>query len=90
VSGTFTLHEGSPFLTSVWSGIDVLSAALDSGYAVGLIIIFFTLQYPMNGTIGLNNIQTWWGNTVYVNTADSNGVAYKTIPDGGTFGPSSW
>jgi len=44
----------------------------------------------MNGTIGLNNIQTWWGNTVYVNTADSNGVAYKTIPDGGTFGPSSW
>ena len=44
----------------------------------------------MNGSIGLNNIQTWWGNTVYANTADFNGVAYKTIPDGGTFGPSSW
>jgi hypothetical protein len=63
---------------------------LDAGYAVGLIIIFFTLQYPMNGSIGLNTIQAWWGNTVYVNTADFNGTAYKTIPDSGTFGPSSW
>jgi hypothetical protein len=52
--------------------------------------IFFSLQYPKNGSIGLNTIQTWWGNTVYTNTADFAGVAYKQIPDGGTFGPSKW
>jgi len=76
---------------SWWSKYNyVLSAGLDAGYAVGIILIFFTLQYPRNGTIGLNNIQTWWGNTVYTNTADFQGVAYKTVPDGGTFGPSSW
>jgi hypothetical protein len=42
----------------------ILSAALDAGVAVGLIVIFFTVQYPRNGTIGLNTIQAWWGNTV--------------------------
>jgi len=41
----------------------VLSAALDSGVAVSVVLIFFCLQYPKNGTIGLNTIQTWWGNT---------------------------
>ena len=43
----------------------VLSAALDSGVAVSSLLIFFTLVYPANGTIGLNSIQNWWGN-VYV------------------------
>jgi hypothetical protein len=42
----------------------ILSAALDAGVAVGLIVVFFTVQYPRNGTIGLNTIQAWWGNTV--------------------------
>ncbi|KAF5375910.1 hypothetical protein D9615_008169 [Tricholomella constricta] len=41
----------------------VLSAALDAGVAVSAILIFFCLQYPQNGNIGLNTIQTWWGNT---------------------------
>jgi hypothetical protein len=68
----------------------VLSAGLDAGFAVGLIIIFFALQYPKNGTIALNTVQSWWGNTVFTKTADYKGVAYKTIPDGKTFGPSSW
>ena len=70
--------------------IDVLSAGLDAGYAVGLIIIFFTLQYPKNGTIALNSIQSWWGNTVYVNTGDFVGVPNKVLADGETFGPTSW
>ncbi|TFK67680.1 OPT oligopeptide transporter [Pluteus cervinus] len=39
----------------------VLSAALDSGLAVSIIVIFFTLQFPKNGTIGENNILVWWG-----------------------------
>ena len=42
----------------------ILSAALDAGVALGLLVIFFTVQYPKNGSIGLNTIQTWWGNTV--------------------------
>jgi hypothetical protein len=68
---------------------DVLSAGLDAGYAVGLLLIFFTLQYPKHGKIG-ESIQNWWGNTVYLNTADYIGVPDKTIPKGGTFGPSKW
>lgn len=80
------------FLTSdgTWITSDVLSAGLDAGYAAGVLFIFFILQYPKNGTIGLNNIQSWWGNNVFMNTADFKGVPAKSIPDGGTFGPSSW
>jgi hypothetical protein len=69
---------------------DILSAGLDAGYTIGMVFIFFALQYPKNGSIGLNTIQTWWGNAVYTNTADFTGVAHKQIPDGGTFGPSKW
>ncbi|KAJ7641107.1 OPT oligopeptide transporter [Roridomyces roridus] len=70
----------------------VLSAALDSGVAVSAVLIFFILQYPRNGTIGLNTIQTWWGNTVYLNTADGNKMPMISLADGETFGPpmGSW
>jgi len=68
----------------------LLSAGLEAGYAIGAIVIFFALQYPKDGTIGLNSIQNWWGNTVYTKTADYAGVPAKTVPEGGTFGPSSW
>ncbi|KAH7910423.1 OPT oligopeptide transporter protein-domain-containing protein [Hygrophoropsis aurantiaca] len=68
----------------------VLSAAMDSGVAVSIILIFFILQYPANGTIGLNSIQTWWGNTVFLKTADGQGAALLPIPESGTFGPSTW
>ncbi|KAI0247351.1 OPT oligopeptide transporter [Lactifluus subvellereus] len=68
----------------------LLSAGLDAGYAVGIIVIFFALQYPKNGTIGMNSIQNWWGNTVYTKTTDYADVPAKTVPEGGTFGPSSW
>ncbi|KAG6829206.1 hypothetical protein H0H92_005335 [Tricholoma furcatifolium] len=64
----------------------VLSAAMDSGVAVSAVLIFFCLQYPKNGTIGLNTVQTWWGNTVYMNTADGMGTPFKPLPDSGTFG----
>jgi hypothetical protein len=72
------------------ASVDVLSAGLDAGYAISSLLIFFALQYPKGGTIGLNNIQTWWGNTVYTKTADYAGVPYNTIPKGRTFGPSNW
>ena len=94
--------------------VDVLSAGLDSGYAVGTLIIFFwcvrlatfvsirpdppspfpfvsaSLQYPLNGAIGKDTIQTWWGNTVYTNTADALGTPLRTLVTGKTFGPSTW
>ncbi|KAK0472353.1 OPT oligopeptide transporter protein-domain-containing protein [Armillaria novae-zelandiae] len=52
----------------------VLSAAMDSGVAVSAVIIFFCLQYPMNGNIGINTVQKWWGNTVPFSNADSAGT----------------
>ena len=65
---------------------DVLSAALDSGVAISVIVIFFTLQYPRNGEIGANNIMKWWGNTVFTKTGDWDSVVLRTVPEGETFG----
>ncbi len=64
----------------------MLSAALDSGLAISTIFIFFVLNFPKNGTIGQDTIQTWWGNSVYANTADWNATPLKTMPDGLPFG----
>jgi hypothetical protein len=68
---------------------DLLSGGLEAGYAIGIVVIFI-LQYPKNGTIGLNTIQVWWGNTVYIRMADYAVVPYLKVPEGGTLGPLSW
>ncbi|KAJ8475318.1 hypothetical protein ONZ45_g6159 [Pleurotus djamor] len=68
----------------------VLSAALDAGVAISAVLIFFILQYPKNGEIGLNTVQTWWGNTVFENTADGRGTPLLKIPEGEFFGPRTW
>ncbi|KAJ7715381.1 small oligopeptide transporter [Mycena metata] len=72
----------------------VLSAALDSGVAVCIIVIFFALQFPKNGTIGTTNILTWWGNTVPILGADygpeGGGTPVNALAPGETFGPSTW
>lgn len=68
----------------------VLSAAMDSGLAISIILIFFCLQYPKNGTIGLNTVQTWWGNTVFTATADGKYTSLLTLQEGSTFGPTKW
>jgi OPT family small oligopeptide transporter len=72
----------------------VLSAALDSGVAVSIIVIFFALQFPKNGTIGLTNIATWWGNTVPFVGADYGpegaGTPVNALAPGETFGPKTW
>jgi hypothetical protein len=81
---------GHPRIPDAPVMIDVLSAALDASYAIGVVFIFFALQYPYNGTIGLHSIQTWWGNTVYLDTADAKGTPFKTLADGQTFGPTTW
>ena len=64
----------------------ILSAGLDSGVAISIILIYFALFYPQNGTIGENNIMAWWGNTVSFNTADANKAALWSVADGETFG----
>ncbi|KIK68259.1 hypothetical protein GYMLUDRAFT_35638 [Collybiopsis luxurians FD-317 M1] len=61
----------------------VLSAALDSGVAISTIVIFFCLQFPGIGSV------TWWGNTVFQNTADGQRLSLLTPPSGG-FGPKEW
>ncbi|KAG2155226.1 OPT oligopeptide transporter [Suillus bovinus] len=66
----------------------VLAAALDSGLAVSIILVFFCLQYPKNGTIGADTVAKWWGNNVFLDTADGKGKSYAVI--NGTFGPSTW
>ena len=63
----------------------ILSAALDSGVAISLIVIFFALQLPKGGTININ----WWGNTVWQNTLDSHGAPFYTLQPGETFGPAA-
>ncbi|KAI5117567.1 hypothetical protein M0805_009645 [Coniferiporia weirii] len=68
----------------------VLSAALDSGYAISAVVIFFTLQFPDNGTIGAGSVLNWWGNTVYKRTDDYDAKPSFDIAVGKTFGPASW
>ncbi|KAJ7232442.1 OPT oligopeptide transporter protein-domain-containing protein [Mycena haematopus] len=72
----------------------VLSAALDSGVAVCIIVIFFALQFPKNGTIGLTNIATWWGNTVPFVGADYGpngaGTPVQALAPGASFGSAEY
>jgi len=55
----------------------VLSSALDSGAVIGVILIFFTLQFPRSRDL------KWWGNVIFENTADNRRTPLKPIPDGG-------
>jgi len=68
----------------------VLSAALDSGVAVSAVVIFFCLQYPLNGGVGAHTIQTWWGNTVWQKTADGMKTPMIQLAEGEKFGPTTW
>jgi len=61
----------------------ILSAALDSGVALAVVVIFFALQLP-----GIN--VNWWGNTVWQNTLDAMGAPFYTLAPGETFGPTTW
>ncbi|KAF8811268.1 small oligopeptide transporter [Phlegmacium glaucopus] len=75
---------------SYWAKYNyVLSAALDAGTAIGFILIYFCLQYPMNGSIGLHTIQSWWGNQVFMETLDWNNTALRQLDPGATFGCDS-
>ncbi|KAJ7736920.1 OPT oligopeptide transporter protein-domain-containing protein [Mycena metata] len=60
-----------------WSKFNyVTSAAMDSGTVISLMVIFFTLQFPRDGRIAVS----WWGNSVYQNTADYHRTPWKEVP----------
>ncbi|KAF8168231.1 OPT oligopeptide transporter [Crassisporium funariophilum] len=63
----------------------ILSAALDAGVAVSMVVIFFALQLAKGGIEVI-----WWGNTVWMETADANGMPFKPLPESGFVGPASW
>ncbi|CAN9190508.1 unnamed protein product [Alternaria alternata] len=63
----------------------MLSAALDSGLAFGVVVIFFGIVYP-----GWMSNFKWWGTEVYKQGCDWQACPYKEVPKGGTFGPGRW
>lgn len=62
-----------------------LSAALDSGLAFGIVVVFFGFIYP-----GLMKNFKWWGTEVYKQGCDWQACSYNTVPEGGHFGPDTW
>ncbi|KAH7088482.1 OPT oligopeptide transporter protein-domain-containing protein [Paraphoma chrysanthemicola] len=60
----------------------MLSAALDSGLAFGVVVIFFGIVYP-----GWMSGFKWWGTEVYKQGCDWQACPYKTLAPGETFGP---
>ncbi|POY72749.1 hypothetical protein BMF94_4156 [Rhodotorula taiwanensis] len=69
-----------------WSKYNyLLSGGLDAGTSICGVVIFLTLLLPKNGQLTLD----WWGNTVYMKTADWLGTPFKTPPPEG-FGPTTW
>lgn len=74
---------------SFWAKYNyILSAALDAGTACGIILVFFCLQYPLEGNLGIHTIQSWWGNTVFTQTADWNSLPWKKAET--AFGAVVW
>ncbi|KAI1432012.1 OPT-domain-containing protein [Xylaria sp. CBS 124048] len=61
-----------------------LSAALDSGLAFGIVVVFFGFIYP-----GWMDGFSWWGTEVYKQGCDWLGCAYRTLPNGTHFGPDA-
>ncbi|KAG8832746.1 hypothetical protein FRC17_000756 [Serendipita sp. 399] len=66
-----------------WSKFNyILSAGLDSGTAISLIIIFLVLQLPFKGT-GL--VLNWWGNYGAFMNYDANPSPLYVLPEGQAF-----
>ncbi|KDQ13233.1 hypothetical protein BOTBODRAFT_66951 [Botryobasidium botryosum FD-172 SS1] len=59
-----------------WSKFNyIMSAALDIGTVMSVIVIFLVLQLPDNGNLNVN----WWGNNVFQNTGIASGIAWLTV-----------
>lgn len=59
-----------------------MSAALDSGLAFALVVVFFGLIYPGR----MDNFK-WWGTEVYKQGCDWQACPYMELPPGEKFGP---
>ena len=62
-----------------------LSAALDSGLAVGIVVVFFGFVYP-----GWMDDFRWWGTEIYKQGCDWQACANKELGEGEIFGPPTW
>ncbi|KAI5865062.1 OPT-domain-containing protein [Durotheca rogersii] len=62
-----------------------LSAALDSGLAFGIVVVFFGFIYP-----GWMDGFSWWGTEIYKKGCDWQACSYNTVPNGSHFGPDTW
>ncbi|KAL1891127.1 hypothetical protein Cpir12675_005096 [Ceratocystis pirilliformis] len=62
-----------------------LSAALDSGLAFGIVVVFFAIIYP-----NVMGAFSWWGTEVHKQGCDWNACPYKGLPEDGRFGPAEW
>lgn len=62
-----------------------LSAALDSGLAVSVVVIFFGIIYP-----GVLKDFSWWGTEIYKQGCDWKACAFLGLGQGETFGPKTW
>ncbi|BFZ59201.1 hypothetical protein YB2330_000205 [Saitoella coloradoensis] len=69
-----------------WSKYNfVLSAALDSSLALGVLVVYFAVVYP-----GMADKWQWWGIEVFEDTCDWKGCAWKTVEAGEKFGRKFW
>ncbi|SZF05222.1 unnamed protein product [Blumeria hordei] len=59
-----------------------LSAALDSGLAFGVVVVFFGFVFP-----GLMDNWSWWGTEIYKRGCDWAACSYLSVPEGDHFGP---
>lgn len=59
-----------------------LSAALDSGLAFGLVVVFFGFVYP-----GFMEGFKWWGTEIYKRGCDWTACSLKSVAPGEKFGP---
>lgn len=73
------------YRTGFWMRYNyIISAGMDAGVAVAMVVVFFAVQLPKGGTIELD----WWGNTFWANTMDADGAARLTLAEGETI--PSW
>lgn len=57
-----------------------LSAALDSGLAFGLLVVFFGFVFP-----GFTAGFSWWGTEIYKRGCDWKACSWMTVKEGETF-----
>ncbi|CED82182.1 Sexual differentiation process protein ISP4 [Phaffia rhodozyma] len=63
-----------------WSKYNyILSAGLDTGTVIGIIIVFLCLQLPKDGGLALS----WGGNNIFQQTLDWEGSSYLEAPEEG-------